>query len=130
MTVAYHIREARESDVPAVIALFGMLDDLHRTGAPHQFRGSSQAPRSAQFVLALIRDLNGALIVAEAGARIVGHLAVTIESVADRGPLIPRRYAQVQDLIVTTSMRRLGIGKALVQAAERWALARGVNSWS
>ena len=128
MPIAYQIREANEADSAAVIALFGVLDDLHTAAAPHQFRGSSAAPRSAQSVLDLLNDANAALLVAAVGPRIVGQAVVRIDTVPDRMPLIPRRFAQLYDLVVTADMRRCGIGQALVREAERWALARGMDA--
>ena len=39
---------------------------------------------------------------------------------------VPRRYAEVDTLVVTKRARHQGIGRALVEHVHRWAAAEGV----
>lgn len=128
MSFEYQIREAKPADASGIVTLFGILDDLHTAGAPHQFRGSSAVPRSEQLVLDLMNAADSAVLVAEVDSRVVGVLFVKLEATPDRMPFVPRRFAQIHDLVVAPEARGHGIGRALVRAAEDWALSRGVDA--
>jgi diamine N-acetyltransferase len=128
MRTPFVIREAEESDIAALIALFGVLDDSHTAGVPYQFRGSSAVPRTEQSIVALLRDPEAAVLVADVESRVVGHVVVETRDTPDRVPFVPRKYAQVHDLVVASDMRRNGVGRALMHAAERWADERGADS--
>jgi ribosomal protein S18 acetylase RimI-like enzyme len=39
----------------------------------------------------------------------------------------PRRFAVIDNLVVKNSYRRQGIGRALMEAAQRWAASEGAN---
>lgn len=125
---AWQIREATAQDVAASIALFGLVDDVHAAGAPHQYRGASAAPRSEREVLRLIEHPDIALFVAELDGRVVGQIVARIETVPENTPLVPRRFAKVHDLVVIPEARAQGIGRALVHAVEEWSAARGMAS--
>jgi aminoglycoside 6'-N-acetyltransferase I len=57
-------------------------------------------------------------LVAEEGRRLVGFLELSIRSGADSGLA---RIARVDGWYVAPEARRLGVGRALLQAAEAWA---------
>lgn len=69
----------------------------------------------------------GAVLVAETGGAVVGHLVLTFERF---GPFIReelRDYAYVADLFVREAHRGGGVGSALIAEAERMAIARGMK---
>ena len=124
---ACQIREAAGDDVAAIIVLFGVADDSYAAGAPHQYRGAWAVPRSEQEV-GLLEHSDIALFVAELDGRVVGQIVVRIETVPENTQLVPRRFAKLHDLVVVPEARTLGVGRALVQAAEQWSAARGMAS--
>jgi diamine N-acetyltransferase len=136
MALAFHIRAARGDDIPAIVALFGIVDDLHTAAVPWAFRGSSAVPRSsagnagsAPSIEELIAGPRTAILVAVAADRVVGHLVVELMTIpSDRPPHVARSFAVIHDLIVAPEARRQGIGRELIAEAERWAKERGVSA--
>ena len=131
MSSPFDIRTATASDIPVIVELFGILDDLHTAGVPWAFRGSSAVPRSAQSISELIAGPRSTILVAvgDQGQRVLGHVVVEIVSTPeDKLPHVHRTLGLVHDLIVVADQRRRGIGRALVAAGERWVADRGVTS--
>lgn len=77
-------------------------------------RLASLIPREAYFVA-----------VAEVSSRIVGWVAAERRLLLESGERI-----EIVGLIVDATMRRTGVGAALVRAAEEWARAQGMPSVS
>lgn len=128
MSSPLQIRTAAAIDIPAIVELFGTIDDFHSAGVPYAFRGSSAVPRLAQEIEALIAGPDTTILVAELGGRVVGHLTLEIVSVADRMPFVPRAYGLVRDLVVASDTREQGVGSALMAEAERWVAGRGLDA--
>lgn len=63
-----------------------------------------------------------ALFVAKNGARVIGWIHLTIETLS----LLGEPRADVSGLVVDESCRGEGIGKALLHAGEEWAKSRGL----
>ena len=61
-----------------------------------------------------------ALLVAESGGEVVGLMHVF-----DRPAVENPREAIVEAIVVDAACRRSGVGKALMDEAERWGMARG-----
>jgi aminoglycoside 6'-N-acetyltransferase I len=69
-----------------------------------------------------------AVLLAERDGRIVGFAELSIRSHAEG--CTTNRVAFLEGWYVAQEARRLGIGKALVQAAERWAIAQGCTEFA
>lgn len=119
------IRPAQPADRGRLCALFQALnrheDDL--TGDRRtDLAGAEDSLAAAE---ARVEETGGAMLVAELEGQVVGLLALTFEE----GPVYvvaeARPYAHISDLVVDRAHRRKGIGGALMNAAERQALARG-----
>jgi ribosomal protein S18 acetylase RimI-like enzyme len=130
MSSLLQVRTAAARDIPAIIELFGVVDDVHTAGVPYAFRGASAAPRSSTEVEALIVGPDTTLLVAVAGAggRLRGQVVVELITMPDRMPFVPRKYGLVRDLVVAAGARRQGVGRALMTAAEEWSAERGADS--
>jgi tRNA (adenine37-N6)-methyltransferase len=105
------IRPARESDASAIAGLAGEL------GYP-----SSTEDALARLGLLIGRNEDGTFV-AESGGAIVGWMHVF-----GAGRLESDPFAEIAGLVVTAGARGRGIGKALVEAAEKWARERGYRS--
>jgi len=121
------IREAVASDYDDLCSLFDEGDALHRESLPHVFQKSEGPVREEEYVLGLTSDEAVGLFVAEVGNRIVGLVCVVIRESPAVPILVPRRYAVVDNLVVRESLRRAGIGRALMEKAHAWALAKGAD---
>ena len=74
-----------------------------------------------------MKRTDGAALVADLEARVVGHLFLTFETDAAYVRELLRPYAYVSELYVREEMRGQGIGRALLLEAERQARARGIG---
>ncbi len=109
------IRVAREEDIEELAGLLGQLFAIEADFAP------DVAKQTAGLRLLLARP-DAFVAVAEAGGRAVGVCSVqTLVSTAEGGPV-----GLLEDLVVREDLRGRGIGTLLLQAAERWALDRGL----
>jgi ribosomal-protein-alanine acetyltransferase len=98
------IRAARPADIDDLVAL--------ETRAFATDRLSRRALRHA------ITTPTSAILVAEAGGRVAGYVLVAFRKGS--------RVAHLASIAVDPGQARAGVGRALVQAAEAQALARGV----
>lgn len=105
------VRSARLDDVPELARLTTEL------GYP-----SPLADLEGRLAAAL-DDPGRAVFVAEVGGRVAGWI-----DVAERRPLQEGRSAEIGGLVVAADLHRIGLGRALVAAAEQWAAGRGLAS--
>jgi GNAT superfamily N-acetyltransferase len=110
------IRKARESDLPALTALYA---ELHLDDYDYR-PPTARAMRTAFDAIASNRDHH--LVVAVGGGRIVGSLHVMIFRHLGHG-LHPA--AIVENVVVSASHRSRGIGELLIVEAARIARRRG-----
>jgi ribosomal protein S18 acetylase RimI-like enzyme len=122
------IREAEASDYDALCALFDEVDSLHRTHLPHIFQEPDGPARDKALILGLLQDEAVGLFVAEVDHRLVGLIFVFVREPPEIPILVPRRYALIDNIVVKEVFRRSGIGRALMEKAQRWALAQGADS--
>ncbi len=123
-----HLRKAEPKDYEALCSLFDEVDQLHREKLPWLFQLPAGSIREREYVLGLMQDENVLLLVAEADGNLVG---LAHAFVRDNPPLpvfTPRRYAVIDSIVVTQSMRNRGIGKRLAHEIDKWAKAQGASS--
>jgi diamine N-acetyltransferase len=129
--VTVTIREATLLDYESLCDLFEEVDRAHREALPDLFREVPGPARDFVYVRALITDPDYAVIVAEvahgAETTLVGCLIVMVQSSPVVPILVPVRYAMVDTLVVGQAYRGLGIGRRLMERAERWTCAKGVS---
>ena len=122
------IRKAREHDYEAICELCEQVDRLHRQRLPHLFRKPDGPVREREYFQELLEDASMAMFVCEAGEALVGLVSVKVLHSVDMALLAPRRYAEVDNLVVDDAHRRRGIGGALMTQAEEWAIKKGATS--
>lgn len=103
------IREARRGDAAAMAPLIGEL------GYPSS---AEQVEKRLERLLALP---GAVILVAAEGAGLLGVAAVQDLAVLHHDG----NFAQLMLLVVAAAARRRGVGRALVEASERWARDRG-----
>ena len=139
-----HIRHAADRDWGAIGALLAEINDLHAEALPQVFARIAADARTEAFA----RERFGADGGAEEGQVFVAEHADTEDADAEQAgevlgevlgfvwvrlhtappvPLfVPRRWAEVDTLVVAERARHQGIGRALVGRAHRWAAEQGV----
>jgi len=112
------VRAAQPGDINEWIRLRVALwpDDLeeHRAGAERFFAGDRREP--AEVLLAL-----------DAQGRAIGFAELSIRNVVDS--CATDRVAFLEGWYVDPSVRRRGVGAALIAGAERWALEQGCREF-
>lgn len=114
------IRTARTDDLPALVALLAELFALEPDFAV-------DPARQRRGLELLLEDrLRRTVLVAEAGGTILGMVTgQLVVSTAEGAASV-----WVEDMVVTSSARRGGVGKRLLRAVEEWGKARGATRLS
>lgn len=100
-------------------SLTGMLKDLFEIEADF----APDAARQISGLKLLLKKTDAVILVAESGGELLGMCTVqTLISTAEGGPV-----GLLEDMLVKHYARRQGIGKALLEAAERWSQNRGLT---
>ncbi len=122
------IRPAVPKDYDELCALLAEVDALHRQRLPHLFRQPAGRVREPEYLSGLMTDDKVSLLVAEVEGQLVGTVVVGLCDTPPVPILVPRRYAMVDSLAVRHEFRRAGVGRALMEEAQRWAAAQGATS--
>ena len=133
------IRQATEQDIDALINLYDEFHRFHVVGMPDRLRtsGSSSPEEIAKLKKALSEILHredATLIVAVSEGHIVGLAEMYVQLDEPHSLVVPHRYGHLQSLVVSASVRKKGVGKLLVEAAQNWAKGKGatemqLNCW-
>lgn len=133
------IRPARVEDYAALCAIFGEGDSLHSTALPDVFCSSGGLARSREYISDALNREDSAIFVAviqgteqrprteRPAGQVVGAIHVLVREAPAIPLMVERRFAVIDNITVTRRSRRQGIGRALLEHAERWAQARGVT---
>jgi ribosomal protein S18 acetylase RimI-like enzyme len=120
-----HVRSARMQDLDRVAALWTAITE-HHAGLDPLFTMRRDAGSELRELLgALLRDPDAEILVYDEDGDLPGMCIVRI----DRAPPILEEVerAEITDLGVRESLRRRGIGRALVAEALRFVRASGVR---
>lgn len=104
--------------------LLGELDELHRQRVPWLFRETTEPARSREEYAALIEGPDTTLLIAVA-PEVVGVALVLLKTTPAFPVFVPAQFGLIDNLYVSPSYRRSGVGTALTRAAEEWARSRG-----
>ncbi len=119
------IREALSGDRERLVDLMLQLNRSENAIEANRRTDRAGAEDSLQAAEEQVAKTDGFILVAEVEGRVGGFLTLTFEE----GPVyvVPeaRPYAHIGDLAVDESLRRRGIGRALMTAAEAAAAKRG-----
>ena len=121
------IREATQADYTGLCAVFAEVHALHLEALPHIFREPAGPALSAEYVDEIIAEQGAALFVAEREGQIIGLVYLSQDEAPDQPILMPRRYVSIHTLAVRKGCRHVGVGRALMERAHRWAHDQGVS---
>lgn len=120
------VRPARPQEIDRVAALWGLITDHHAALDPlfRMRRGPVAEGELRELLRALRRDPDVEIFVFEHGGTPEGLCIVRI----DRAPPIleETERAEITDVGVRPELRRRGIARQLVEAAQAWVRDRGV----
>ena len=120
------IEPATASDLKPVGRLFAEENRFHAELLPELFQVADPIMTPDWFGAVLSNPVQG-LLVARVAGQVVGVLLLQEMTNPDDSIFRPRRYLYVDELVVAQAHRRLGIGERLMEAAEQWALYRGIS---
>ncbi len=115
------IRSVTREDYDELGKIFAQVDALHCEALPQVFQKPDGPARSGEYINTIISNENMVLFVAESDGQIVGLVQAYIREAPDISLFVPRRYAVIDNVAVAEEFRRLGVGQALIERAERWA---------
>jgi RimJ/RimL family protein N-acetyltransferase len=112
------LRPARPTDARALASLFA---DVRREGRWLVTPASAVSqPSEAFYIGEMIRDSSSLALVAEADGDVVGNLLISVER------SVVSDHVGTLSICVADGWREVGIGSALVKAAQEWAGERGL----
>jgi diamine N-acetyltransferase len=127
MSEAFAIRPAVPDDYEEITALLAEVDELHRVQLPWLFGAPKIEPRPREFFDRLLSEQSSTILVADA-ASVVGIATVLIRTAPEFPVFIVQTWGVLDNIAVSKTWRRRGVGKALTHAAEAWAQQQNM-SW-
>lgn len=120
------LRDARDSDFPDLLLLWRELMDLHTRLDPRFALADDADTRFGSYVDSAIHREDYHLRLALLGHRPVGF---AISCILPNSPVYRAQWiGYVNDLCVTASVRRRGVGERLVEDAVEWLREGGAES--
>lgn len=120
----FNYRPATFDDYDALDGLFYELLAQHASSVPEVYFLHEPPAYSRDYVSQLIGGTDSDILVAERATEVVGLAQLSLHNFVQRGPRAARRYVLVESFIVADHVRRLGVGRGLMQAVEAWAHQR------
>lgn len=121
------IRVLQEKDFEDYVLLFEEVDSLHRAAKPEIFREPDLPFRTLEGFRDLLANPRVCLMAADIEGKCVGLVHAVHQVFGGQWIRRPRNWVLIDNLVVGTSARRGGIGRALVEAVRRWAADQGAE---
>ena len=124
MSESLDIRPARPDDLEGLVRLWVEFMDYHTELDPHHVRSEGAERSWADYISGLVADDAWCVLVADLDRSLVGYAVATVQAYPPI--VVQREYGFLQEIAVTESWRRRGIGRRLYRAAEAWLRSRAV----
>ena len=127
--ISVTIRRATEADLDQALALYHEFHEFHVRGVPDRLRVPHPYGDTAahETLVKVLHGEDAALFVAEERGRLIGLAEAYLRRDTPHPAAIEYVYGYLQSLIVTAAIRRRGLGRRLVAAAEEWSRERGAS---
>jgi len=120
------IRAVRKNDIKQILGIAEQVYQMVQKQRSNQFGKLMEFSHSADFYLNAIGSKESVIFVAEmAKGELVGYVYAAIETQPD--DLISIPYLSINEIAVKRAYQGMGIGKSLLQRAERWAKEKGIT---
>ena len=110
--------------MPAIHALYKILFAEMSALQPAVWR-PAEMPRS--FIAELVAGARSRILLVEEEGQIAGFAVVQDRDTPPLNCVIPNRFCFLLDIVVQPSQRGRGLGRMLLDAAEKWAAERGLH---
>jgi ribosomal protein S18 acetylase RimI-like enzyme len=121
------IRLATDADLPALVQLHSMVQDLHAGNVPNAIKAMSDAPACLEFLRKLLVEPANCVVVAEANGSVVGYLFAQ-EVKREENWLRPAAHIFIlEHIAVAAAHQRKGIGHKLIVRFFAEAKRRGIG---
>ena len=120
------IRQATVSDVPVLVALNGIAQDMHADAFPERFKRDAPKQVVADAFTAMIQSSTSYWLVAEE-EQPTAFLSADFCERPESWHSVSRRVCYLAGIVVAPDYRRRGVARTLLAALKREADARGVD---
>ncbi len=117
------IRFAQTQDVPGILSLLRQVGMVHHNGRPDIFRGNAQKYGASQ-VIAMLNSTTSPIFVAVEEGAVLGYCFCIVKDHSQDPVIESFTELYIDDLCVDENIRGKHIGKALFDAACRYAKMR------
>jgi ribosomal protein S18 acetylase RimI-like enzyme len=119
------IRRARPDDIDVLMGLWKEFIDFHQPFDMFFTRSADGHEHFAEFIHENLDNPDWLILIAEVGGEAVGY---SVSVVRDYPPVFEiGRYGFVQDIAVTESHRRAGVGSMMLEDTLNWFRTRDVT---
>jgi ribosomal protein S18 acetylase RimI-like enzyme len=119
------ISQARDSDTPGLERILAADDIFYANALPAIFRPCREPERRAH-IAHFRQGPDRVLLVARAGAQVLGYAAAAIHRSEEAPGLAARAYVKIHNIVVDGAQRRKGIGAALARKVAEWGNKLGI----
>lgn len=126
MNPSLNIRSAVVAEYERLSVLWKGVEYLHHQAFPHIFREPDEVWPIRAAVESLIVGPDSTILIAETNNEIAGFVTLQVHQVKQTSRMRERRFVIIENMSVDPLLRRRGIGRALLRAAEDWAAQRGI----
>ncbi|WP_199482670.1 GNAT family N-acetyltransferase [Vibrio owensii] len=121
------VRVAQIKDLDVLVSLFIAENEHNSDLAPDVVRKTENVLNETE-LQDILSDENQLLIVSEHDGKVVGALLGNLTDVKERRWTQSRTYGYIEELIVSSEARKLGVATGLVSYFSKWASALGDSS--
>ncbi|MEW4353592.1 GNAT family N-acetyltransferase [Streptococcus pneumoniae] len=114
------IRQAKESDIPAILDLLEQVLQVHHAVRPDLFQDSGRKFNEQDLQEMLEDEVRPIFVYEDENGQVLGHLFCQLKRV-ESPVLVPIKTLFIDDLCVSEAARGQKIGQQLYQFAERFA---------
>ncbi len=126
--MSIQLHPATAADIADLVALNGLVQDLHADLSPQIFRHDWDPGELAAFWRAKLSEPGGRVLIARAGTPVVGYIWMELQN-RDADPLRhERRRVYVHHICVIDAWRGRGVGARLLSTADDFAREAGASS--